>query len=259
MDRIARIARWAACLLLLAGIGCDRACEPLAEAAATLPPATTSIAELRRLYPGKPVRIGEAIVVHGTVTTSDRAGNFYRSFAVEDDGAALEVVCGTDESHNRYPAGCRVALKLANTALGRSRGVLQLGLRPAAYGEGVEPFAAQTVLDGVVVRGAAAGVPAARFLDPSELNESLCGCLVTVAGMRYVRQEQEEDAVWSGYRRFENERGGCIYTYTSPYARFADDPLPRGAVALTGMLQYGKRPDGDGYMLKLRDETDCLP
>lgn len=258
MDRIARIVRFAALLPLIVGTGCYDGADPPAGTVAQLPPATTSIAELRRLYPGKPIRIAEAIVVHGTVTTSDRAGNFYRSFAVEDDGSAVEVLCGTDESHNRYPVGCSVALRLDNTVLGRSRGVLQLGLRPEAFGEGVEPFAAQAVLDGVVVRGVAGEPPAARFLDPTELEESLCGCLVTLAGMRYVAEEQE-DAVWAGYRRFENERGGCIYTYTSPYARFADDPLPAGAVALTGMLQFGKRPDGEGYMLKLRDETDCTP
>lgn len=39
------------------------------------------------------------------------------------------------------------------------------------------------------------------------------------------------------------------------YADFAEEEVPIGAVALTGILQL----DGKEYILKLRDENDCRP
>ena len=247
--------------LLAACTGCYDASDPPGRLPADLPSATTTIAQLHKLYPGSTTQVNGEVVVRGKVTSSDRAGNFYRSFLVEADGAAVEVMAGTDKTCNRYPPGCRVALRLAGTAVGKSRGVLQIGRMPAPYASpDVDYFGSQAVLDGIVVRGEAAEEPAPALLDISELHESRCGCLVSVGRLHYVAQDEEqEEPVWSGYRRFENDRGGVLYVYTSPYARFADDPLPQGNVRLTGILQYGKTPDGDRFMLKLRDETDCTP
>ena len=94
------------------------------------PPATTTLAELRRLYAGRTVRIESDIFVRGRVVTSDRAGNFYRTLVLEEQGAAAELMAGIDGLHNVYPEGCELTVGLRELALGESYGVLQIGRLP---------------------------------------------------------------------------------------------------------------------------------
>ena len=64
-----------------------------------------------------------------SVTTSDRAGNFYRTLCIEQAGAALEVMVGLDHLHNDYPPGSRLMVRLRGLTLGLQYGVLQAGTR----------------------------------------------------------------------------------------------------------------------------------
>lgn len=92
---------------------------------------TTTIARFNgALVVQTPVITGD-IVLSGVVTTSDEAGNFYRTFCIEEAGAGLEVMAGIDQLHNDFPVGCRVTLHLRGLAAGRSRGVVQIGRDPA--------------------------------------------------------------------------------------------------------------------------------
>lgn len=94
-------------------------------------PATATIAQLRQLYAGTTFVIATDVVVSGRVNTSDAEENFYRTFCVEEDGAGLEVMAGIDQLHNDFPPGSRVTLRLKGLALGESRGILQVGRKPA--------------------------------------------------------------------------------------------------------------------------------
>lgn len=116
-------------LLSLAAGCCDSSFgEP--DDGAQPPPRTETIAALRALYAGETFPVTGDITVEGTVTSSDRARNFYRSLCIEDGNAAIEVMAGIDQLHNDYPAGCRVTLRLEGLAVGESRGVLQAGRLP---------------------------------------------------------------------------------------------------------------------------------
>lgn len=86
----------------------------------------TPLSELRARYTGRPTLVEEDIRVVGYVTTSDRAGNFYRTLCIEQAGAALEVMVGLDHLHNDYPPGSRLMVRLRGLTLG-----LQYGAAPA--------------------------------------------------------------------------------------------------------------------------------
>lgn len=92
---------------------------------------TEHIAALRERYAGETFEVTGDIVVEGVVTSDDTRGNFYRSLCIEEQGAAIEIMTGTDHLHNDYPRGCRVVLRLRQLAVGESRGVLQAGRMPA--------------------------------------------------------------------------------------------------------------------------------
>lgn len=89
----------------------------------------TPLSELRARYTGSPTPVEEDIRVEGCVTTSDRAGNFYRTLCIEQAGAALEVMVGLDHLHNDYPPGSRLVVRLRGLTLGLQYGVLQAGTR----------------------------------------------------------------------------------------------------------------------------------
>lgn len=78
-------------------------------------------------------------MVSGNVTTSDREGNFFRSFFIEDETGAVEIRAGLYDLHAVYRLGQQVTVVADSLTLGLTGGVLQLGLpvrltRPITWG-----------------------------------------------------------------------------------------------------------------------------
>lgn len=218
-----------------------------------------TIAGLRARFAGSPFRVTADLTVAGTVTTSDRAENFYRTLCIEDAGASLEVMAGIDHLHNDFPIGCRVTLRLTGLTVAESRGVLQVG-RPPAPGSGyaTDYIGSQPALAAALVRsGETLRVPEPMRLTVAGLEPALCGRLVRIDGLRYT-PEDLTDPTWAGYKRFTDADGRVVWTFVRTYARFAGEETPSGTVSLTGILQYDEAGDGR-YLIKLRDENDCLP
>lgn len=237
------------------------------------------IAELRDLWRGKTLVINEPFIVGGYVTSSDVAGNFYQTFTISDGESAAEIMAGMRDLHNSYPLGCYVSVSLSGCAVGVERGVLQIGLMPASYSSyAVDYFYSRAVMDKYVVRSGEVVEVSARTLDFADLDESLCGMLVRIEGLRYQPEMPEmpempdadgpsadadvpaEPATWSGYRAFADTAGNVVYTYTSDYANFASNEVPAELCDITGILQRGKVSgvSGECFILKMRSEDDCV-
>jgi len=252
------------CGIAFAMTGCSKGYDPEPPAEPAIPIPNITIARLHDLCRGEAVVVREPLVVTGRVTTSDRAGNFYRTLCIEEEGAAVEIRLGTEESHNRYPIGYRLYLRLQGLCLERNRGILQAGPpAPASAGSAAAYFRSQALLDEYLFRGNAEEPLQGRVLEIGALSPELCGTLVLIPGLRYrpeeeTEEETEENPRWEGYRRFEDETGAALHTYVSPYARFAEKRLSEGATALRGILQRIESGEYEGYILKLRDEKDCL-
>lgn len=245
-----------AAALLLAGCYDSRFGEP--DGGGRDQVATETIAQLRARYAGTPFTITSGIVVTGTVTSNDLAENFYRTLCIEDAEAGLEVMVGIDHLHNDFPTGCRVILYLEGLTLAESRGVLQVGRPPAAgSGYATDYLGSRAALSAVLVRNGETLLAATPvLLTLPALSQGRCGTLVRIDGLRYT-PEDLSPATWAGYKRFTDTNGNTVYTYVRPYARFADAEVPAATLSLTGILQYDAAGDGR-YILKLRDENDCL-
>lgn len=220
-------------------------------------PVTATIGELRDAFAGTTFTITSNIVVSGRVTTSDRSGNFYRTFCVEHDGAGIEVMAGIDHLHNDYPEGCTVTLHLRGFALGTSRGMLQTGRMPAVgSGFATDYIGSAAGLDAVVTRNTTSVEPLRPALHRiSTLTTDICGTLISIDKLYYAPEELSP-ATWAGYKRFRDEAGAELFTYVRAYADFAEAEVPDGPCTLTGILQHDQTNDGR-YILKLRDENDC--
>ena len=232
------------------------------------------IAELRDLWRGKTLTIDEEYVVGGRVTSSDVAGNFYQTFTITDGERAVEIMAGMRDLHNTYPLGCYVSVLLDGCAVGVERGVLQIGLMPASYSSyAVDYFYSRAVIDKYVVRRDDVAEVSARTLNFEGLDESLCGMLVRIEGLRYLPETPEtpeapetpetptaEPAIWSGYRAFADAEGNVVYIYTSDYANFATDEVPTVTCDITGILQHSEVSGvlGEYFILKMRSADDCV-
>lgn len=220
------------------------------------PAATTTLAHLRTVYAGTPFTVTGEVVVRGVVTTDDRAGNFYRSFCIEDDGAALEVMAGEERLYLDYPAGSRVTVRLRGLTLGESRGVLQAGtaaLPGSGYPTGY--IASRPALDAVLFRDDGTPAPVrATPQTPGRLSPALCGTLVRIEGLRYA-PDRPGPSSWGEGPELKTAQEEAVRIFVRRYADFADEAIPSGWLAVTGILQK----DGNGYLLKPRSRQDIAP
>lgn len=244
-------------MLLLAGCYDSRFEEPNADNAG--PPPNTTLTELRSLHTGTTVAIEGDIVTSGVVTTSDRDENFYRTLCIEHNGAGIEVMAGIDHLHNDYPIGSRVVVRLKGLSVGISYGVLQAGCSPAPGSGFATDYIGGTkaALAAHLIRSGDAPAriePVVRRID--SLTPVMCGTLVRIDALRYTPEDLAPGS-WAGYKRFTDAAGRELFTYVRNYAGFAENEVPAGIVSLTGVLQRDDKGDGR-YILKLRDERDCI-
>ena len=221
---------------------------------------TTTLAALHALHTGQVVTIDEDLVVAGRVTTSDAAGNFYRSLLIEEGEASLEVMVALERLHNDYPLGAKIYVRLQGLSLGRRLGVLQAGHKAdPASGFEIDYIPSKAAAQKHLTRSAA---PLAELLPKTltlkELTPALCGLRIRIEALHHVPESPDESPFLAGYHRYDDSQGGAIYLYVRDYADFALQPLPTILSHLTGTLQYDARGEGR-YLIKPNDAHDICP
>jgi hypothetical protein len=253
-------------LIILTSIfiaGCNNYETPPQESAT--PEATNiTIGDLHQLCGSRTIDINEDIIIGGYVTSSDKAENFYKSFTIEDATRGAEIMAGVFDTYNIYPIGTYLTIRLNGCSIGEHYGVMQIGLKAAAYSAyPTEYFASQVLLDKHIRRYDITRKIAPKPLEIATLKPSLCGMLVNIGPLRHLRDESatlwdgNENGCWGGYNIFEDRQGERIIVYTSDYADYAKQQIPSLEIAITGILQQGKVDGKEYYMIKMRDEKDC--
>ena len=87
-----------------------------------------SIEDLKAMYTaGQPVTIEDDLYIKGQVNSSDRLGNFYRSFYIQDETSGIEIKVGKTGLYNTYKQNQWVYVKCRGLELGTYGGMVQLG------------------------------------------------------------------------------------------------------------------------------------
>lgn len=252
-------------ILICAAIltGCREWGIPPFESDPTLPNA--DIGYLRSSWNGSTLTIADDIVIAGRVVSSDKAGNFYNTFFIDDGTGAVEIMAGMPDLHASYHEGQKVIVRAKGLGIGWGNGVMQLG-RPHEPGSGFATgyFYHPVVMRRYVSRDRDTQTVAPIETDIASLSEDMCGQLVRIAGL--TPDPDETALTWAvtepkpatGYRKFYTAgRADSITVVTSGYAHFAARRLPGEEVALTGILLYGKGGSTKNhFLLKPRYETD---
>lgn len=165
--------------------------------------ATHTIAQLAARYKqGKPWLIDENIVISGIVSTSDRTGNFYKSFYIQDETGGMEIKLGKNGLYNDYQPGQRIYVDCRELCLGMygykkgsayGNGMVQLGFSDPTGEYETSYLETSLLIDTHVFKGEVESevspiVATEKMLPDSKATQntnSLVGKLVTVKNLKY--------------------------------------------------------------------------
>ncbi len=227
------------------------------------PSPNLSIAELCAMLKTERMTIYDDVVIQGVVTSTDRNGNFHKSFILESGGCGIEILEGLYDSYVRHDVGSVVSVKLQGMAISTSRGVLQAGLvAPEGSFYMLDYLSLESVVDAHIFKCDGHEEPLAHSVTLEGITEQMCGCLVEVESLVHIPNEGElQPYKWQSYQQFVNNFGKTIWCYTSEYANFSLLGIPQRAVTIRGILQRDKIAGvagGEQYILKMRGVEDCI-
>jgi len=244
-------------LLSLVSVGCGYERFYDAPAYAEPPEANATLASLRAMATGETVT--EDIVVRGVITSTDITGNFYRTFTIESDNAAIEVKAGLYDIYNNYPIGLNVALKLKGLALGVEYGIVQVGIKsPPGSAYTTDYIAYRPLIEQHLIRGMRGSEPQPRTVTIDEIDHNMCGLLLRVDDLRYTGNESDtwSQADYNTNRVLRDPENRRIAVYTSRFASFAGEQIPNGLFSVTGILEYTTVSGSTIFALKPRTADD---
>ncbi len=164
--------------------------------------ATHTIAQLASRYKtGSPWVMDENIVISGVVSTTDRPGNFYKSFYIQDETGGIEIKVGKNGLYNDYKQGQRVYVDCRDLSLGMygyksnyGNGMVQIGFKDPS-GEYETSYLESTLLiDSHIFKGEVEGVPTPEVLseesqipgdNDTQANNANVGRFVTIKNLYY--------------------------------------------------------------------------
>ena len=166
----------------------------------------TSIADLVSGYTiGQPKVLGST-VIKGTVSTTDRPGNFYKSFYIQDETGGIEIKIGKNGLYNDYLLGQTVYVDCEDLTLGMygyksgnygGMGMAQLGFSDPSGSYETSYMEIPLLIDAHVLRGNSSELhpvtpavitSASQLPNPktaTQATSKLIGSMVTLKGLTY--------------------------------------------------------------------------
>lgn len=160
----------------------------------TMTPNTT-IAALKAMYKGSPLKIQNDVLIGGQVISSDRSGNIYRSLYIQDETGAIEVKIGKSGLYNDYKLGQWVYVNCNGLSLGNYNGMVQLGYEDPTASYETAYIDVQSIIDSHIWRGEIASAPSAKVLSEADLTKAEnFGRYVELDGLSYGHLPQYKDS-----------------------------------------------------------------
>lgn len=224
---------------------------------------TTTIAELRALYTGKPTLVNREYIINGYVSSSDKSNNFFKSIVIQDASGAVEIMAGLYNLHNIYPLGQRLLVSTHGLMLGKYNGTLQLGIaNHSSSGAEVDYMGHRTLVDQHVMRDMERKPVAPLLVRLDKLTSEHCGMLVKIDNLMYSGDQALPTWGNSGfgttnYHRFSDDSDNKILVMCSDYANFANREIPLTTLSLTGVFYLqSPGPQTNINAIKIRDLND---
>ena len=202
--------------------------------------ANFTIGELRDLVDGDNLTtITEDHIIRGVVVADDRAGNWFRSFILQDSTGGIEVNINLADAYVYYSVGREVYIKLNGLVVGTDAGNFQLGGYIITEGGGQE-LGNINDLPAHLFEGRAVGEPAPDVQSIAELNDDDLQTLVQLTEVEFADADTGQpfaDPVGQSTvnRTLQDCDGNTIVVRTSGFSTFAGDLTPEGLGTVTGV------------------------
>ena len=151
-----------------------------------------TISEVKAMYQGGPVTFTEDFYIKGQITTSDREGNFYRGFYIQDETSGIEIKVGKTGMYNFYKPNQWIYVLCKGLTIGDYEGAKQIGKEDITGKYESTYLDIQMVIDRHVLKGEI-GEPVdtldltgKSIYDGSKLKEEYIGKLVKIDGLCYA-------------------------------------------------------------------------
>lgn len=152
----------------------------------------TPIAEVKKMYVdngNKPYDITKNCVIKGQIITSDKTGNIYKSFYIQDETGGIEIKVGKSGLYNDYKLGQWIYVDCTDLTVGSYEGMLQIGYKDET-GEYETAYLEHSILiDNHVFKGPMATeeelVKPVTISGNQVYDEKYLGTLVTIEDCRY--------------------------------------------------------------------------
>ena len=213
------------------------------------------------LFPGR-----DSVIIEGYVISDDKAGNFYKSFYIQDETGGIEIKLGKTTIYNDYKRGQRVVVVCNGLFLGEYGGMKQLGSTYSPNGitqiGGIET---DYIINKHIFKKGKILVPRTPKVITA-LSLSDVGTLVRINGVQFkdTLSLLDNTALTYADSKAQLTRNRDLYKCgsttafialrTSGYAAFAGVPIPTGDGSIVGLLSVY---NGD-YQLYIRDTKDVM-
>ncbi|MFD2551290.1 DUF5689 domain-containing protein [Bizionia sediminis] len=231
-----------------------------------------SIAEAKLMYTEGDFLepIDENIYIKGYVSSSDKSGNFFKEFYLQDSPSnpttAIKVIINQVDLYNQFNFGREVYVSLKDLYIGEER----VGNGITAIGGGIETDRFGTTVTSIGETKATTRVlrsPVTETMMPlelaiSEVNEDLVGIYVqlndvefadNVLGLRYFDPQEDFDTK-RALQSCESVNYTTINLETSSFSNFKNELLPTGNGTLKAVVN--KTFDGSSVVLALNTVED---
>jgi hypothetical protein len=232
-----------------------------------------TIKQLKELYitGNDPLKIESDILVKGYVISSDKSGNFYKEFymqdAAESPNAGIKISLNLSNSYNKFNIGREIYIRLKGLYIGETNsgdGVITIGGKIKSTDAAEIDNITVNQIPNHIYRSAVTEEIIPVNIDFAAINESNIGTFITLknvffeaklSGQSYVDPKEDFDT----QRKIETCLGlGYDYLFieTSAFSRFANETLPEKAGSINAIVSkdYG----GNFIVLTLNDTNDVI-
>lgn len=228
--------------------------------------ATMTIQEFKAKYTNTdPVQITDDVVLHAVINSSDSSGNIYKKIYFQDlEGTAgLELSVDATSNFLTYNVGQEVYIECKGMYVGKYGKVTQLGT-PYIGSKGTPQIGRMPMFyayQHIHKQGTSSKskVKITTINSLSELTADMLDRVITIKNVYFpdggnvvFANSPTTGQTYPTSRDIADEKGGKAIVYTSGYANFAQDKLPKGLGTITCIAsQYNGT-----WQLLIRDRND---
>lgn len=232
-----------------------------------------TIKQVKELYikGNDPLKIESEIVVKGYVISSDKSGNFYKEFymqdAPENPSAGIKVALNLSNSYNKFNLGREIYIRLKGLFIGETNsgdGIITIGGKISATDNSEIENVTTNQIPNHIFRTETTEEIVPKIIDFAAINETHIGTFITLenvffesslTGKAYVDPKEDFDT-----QRKIQTCLGLGYDYllleTSSFSKFANETLPEKAGIINAVVS--KDFGGNFIVLNLNDSNDIV-